>query len=55
MLKLLCVVDEAGLVDWAAQESGCPCVAGEGRGTCESNEVHHILVHAEGAAVVEIE
>ena len=55
MLKLLGVVEQAGLVDGAAQESGGPLVAGEGRGACESDKVQHVLVHAEGAAVVEVE
>ena len=55
MLKLLGVVEEAGLVDSAAKESGGPLVAGEGGGTRETDKVQHVLVHAEGAAVVEVE
>ena len=54
MLKLLGVVEEASLVDGAAQESGGPLVAGEGGGAREPDEVQHVLVHAEGAAVVQI-
>ena len=55
MLKLAGVVNKAGLVDGAAQESGGPLVASERGCACESEEVEHVLVHAEGAAVVKVQ
>ena len=55
LLKLLGVVDEAGFDDGAAEDGGGPLVAGEGGCDGEPEEVEHVLVHAEGAAVVQVQ
>ncbi len=54
-LEFLGVVDEAGLVDGAAEEGGGPLVAGEGRGTGEEQEVQSVTVNAEGAAAIHVD
>ena len=55
MLQLPLVVDQTSLIDGAAEESGCPLVAGEAGSNREEQEVNCILVNAEGSAVVQVE